>query len=498
MRLLPAVLAAAVLAGCAAGLRPPDAPAVADAVRPTPPSAASPATEPQGTVRVAQPSPVVRWWQQDPEDLGAGDLASLWSLPLYRVDPLGRPVPGLAEDVRVLGGEPWTVEVDLADGAWTDGRPVRAADVVATAEALSVERPAAWAAWVGATAVDDDTVQLSFDRPFAGWAGLLSGAPGVLPADLLEERGLEAWNDELPVTGGPFRLVQREPGVSMTFEAHPSSALGGPRLGRVEVLVVPGAETALGLLAADEVDVVTGHVLVDPSARIDDIADVELATTYGGTRVELAWPDGGGTVEQRSAIAGRFDPTPFVDGLLREIGRRPGGVVPAHAQVPRPGAGTASGTVSVQLPRTVEGVGLLARRLQADFEGSGVDASLVRLDPPEHLDPPVASAAHLRVVRVPPAPSVAALLADVGLDPTPGVAVDAAGSRPLDPMAWGVAPPDVFDPVVDLLAADPRVLAVAEVAVAHVWRPDAVTGIEPSGWPGLGLWNVDEWSVPEG
>lgn len=496
MRWLVAVLTLALATGCSTGLAAPDAPEVGGPVRASGEDVAQDVS-PTGSVTVAQPNPVGTWWQRSVEDLGAGDLAPLWSLPLYRTDPLGRAVPALARAARVVADEEgaWTVEVDLAAGTWSDGEPVTADDVVATAEALATARPEAWAAWTDATAADADTARLAFDRPFNGWKQLLSEAPGVLPAHVLAEEGLAAYDDALPVTGGWFTLAEHQPGVSARFSAHSGSPLGAPALATVEVLVVPGTDTALGLLADGTADMALGHVVIDPTRRRAEVDGLEGANPLGGTRFELVWPGGAGTVAQRVAVAARLDPAPFVDGLLREVGRRPGGLLPAHEPLPRPSLVDAEGSVAVQLPRTVEGLGLLARRLQADLEGAGAEVALVRLDPPEHLDPPVATDAHLRIVRVPPGRSMAALLASVGLDPAAGIAADAAGTSPLDPLGVGVVPGDELQPVIDLLAEDPRVLPVAEVAVAHWWHPERVSGVAPSAWPGIGFWNAGEWTA---
>lgn len=130
--------------------------------------------------------------------------------------------------------------------------------------------------------------------------------------------------------------------------------------------------------------------------------------------------------------------------------------------------------------------------------GETQDASLVRLDPPEHLAPPVEPDGRLRLVRVRPDRSLAELLTELGLDAAPGVAADAAGPGVLDPLARGVAPSGPLADVAQLLADDPRLLPVAEVAVTHVWDPERISGIEPSGWPGIGFWNVGEWSAPSG
>lgn len=492
------VTLALLAAGCTATLHAPAAPEVGTAVRggPSPGLDASPS----GSVTVAQPDPVDTWWHEVPEDVAAGDLAALWSLPLYRTDPLGRAVPALARAAHVVAEAPvWTVEVELAPGTWSDGEPVTAADVVATSEALADERPGQWAAWTSAEAVDDSTVRLHFDRPYAAWPALLSGAPGVLPAHVLAEQGLDAYADDLPVTGGWFQLTTRQPGRSAVFTAASGSPLGAPRLAEVEVLVVPSHDTALGLLDDGAVDAVLGHVVIDPEARRRDVAGSVGASVFGGTRFELVWsPGGDADAAVRAAAARRLDPRPFTAGLLREVGRLPGGVLPALQRMPAPDVSSAGGAVDVQYPRTVEGLGLLARRLQADLENAGVDASLVRLDPPEHLAPPVEPDGRLRLVRVRPDRSLAELLTELGLDAAPGVAADAAGLRALDPLARGVAPSGPLADVAQLLADDPRLLPVAEVAVTHVWDPERISGIEPSAWPGVGFWNVGEWSAPVG
>lgn len=488
---------AALVAGCASGLTAPPAPEVAGSARG---EAAAPADDPDpaGTVVAAYPDPVATWWQEDPDDLAAGDLAALWSLPLYRTDPDGRRVPALATAAReVAAGDRWSVEVDLAAGAWSDGRPVVAADVVATAEALAAVRPAEWGAWTGATALDEDTVRLDFDRVFAGWPALLSRPPGILPAHVLAADGLDAYADALPVTGGWFDLTEHEPGLRSAFVAAEASPLGRPGLAAIAVLVVPHHEDALGLLAGEEVDVVLGHVALDPTTRRDEVAGIEGGAAFGGTRFELAWdPDGGTDREARRAAASRLDPLPFVEGVLRDVGRSPGGVVPVLAGSDRPLVTRADGDAKVEVVRTVEGIGLLARRLQADLEAAGVATSLVRLDPPAHLERPLPVDGRLRVVRVDPSRSSAALLASVGLDPAAGLQADAEGLPAADPMGTRVTATGPHQEVERLLVEDPLVLPVAEVAVAHAWASDRVTGVTPSGWPGVGFWDAGAWRLP--
>ena len=94
-----------------------------------------------------------------------------------------------------------------------------------------------------------------------------------------------------------------------------------------------------------------------------------------------------------------------------------------------------------------------------------------------------------------PGQDLAQRLGAVGADVQPGVAADAAGPA-LDPLAGNEVPSGPGAEVAALLADDPRLLPVADVAVAHSWVPERVRGIEASGWPGVGLWNVGTWEVP--
>lgn len=501
LRRTVALLAVAATAACTPLPQAPPAPAVATAApeRTAPEDAPAAATDvaPRGDVTVAYPDPVGTWWGADGDDLAAIDLASLWALPLYRWDPLGRARPALATDVRVVESPAgWSVEVDLAAGEWSDGESVGADDVVATTTALQDVRPAAWSAFVGAVVVDESTVRLDFDRPYAAWPTLLSGVPGVLPAHVLEEQGIAAYADGLPVTGGWFRSEEWEPGLRSSFAAHGEGPLGPPAVASVEVVVVPGHDVALGLLDDGRADALVGHVALDPSRRRAAVEGVEGAVAFGGTRFELAWgPEGAGAAARRAAANG-LDPAPFVEGLLRDVGRSAGGVAPGTTGVAPAAGDEADGRVAIQVTRTVEGLGLLARRLQADLDDAGVAASLVRVDPPAHLREPLPVDARLRVVRLPPSGSLAGRLAAVGLDAEAGVAADATAPATLDPLDDAEVPTGPHAEVAALLADDPRLLPVADVAVTHAWVPDRVRGIEPSGWPGVGLWNVGRWEVP--
>ena len=507
------ISAGMLLSGC--GLTGvPAAPPVASVAAPSnllPDEVAEPADDvdvrpPTGALAVAYPEPQVTWWGRDADDVAASDLASLWMLPLYRTDPAGRLVPALAtaaaevvpgDGLTAPDGATWGVRIELAAGDWSDGMAVGAGDVIATAAALQAARPAAWTAFVAAVA-DDEDVLLWFDRPYHDWAWLLSVAPGVLPAHVLADGGLASFEAALPVTGGWFTLSGAEPELRAGFEAHEAGPLGAPGLASVDVFTVPDHDVALGLLAADRVAALVGYVALDPVTRALDVAGATSVAAFGGTRFELVWDtDGQLDVDDRRAVARQVESASLVDGLLRDVGRAPGGVRPGLAELLSPvpdGVSSAAGVL--QLPRTVEGLGLIARLLQAQAAREEVALELLRVDPPQHIERPVASDGRLRLARVSPGRSMAALLAEAGLPVASGVAADAAGTGDVDPVGPPVPGPEAWGVAQRELADSARMTVIAEVAAVHTWRPEAVDGLIPSGWPGVGLWNVGAWTVP--
>jgi len=453
---------------------------------------------PSGHVSVAVPAPPVHWWGREPRDVAARDLAALWSLPLLRVDELGRLRWGLAVAARELQTpDGWAVEVDLAAGEWSDRTPVTARDVVATAEALAAARPAEWIAFQGAEVLDDQTVRLDFDRPFARWWALLSDVPGVLPAHVLERDGLSAWDDAVPVSGGPFIQSSRQVDVASGWSAHVAGPLGPPRLGTLDVLVVPDVDVALGLLGDAQVDLVLGHVALDPVSRASELGDVAVGLPFGGSGIELVWePAGLGGSGLRRSAAAVLAPEPFVAAVLRDTGRNPSGPLPGTLPPPVPDGSIDSASARVAVDRTVESLGLLTRLVRRDLARAGLDVTFLRVAPPAHLLSAPEVDGSLLVRRRGPVPSASAALARAGLDPGPGVRADAAGREATSASGSGDPAPGAWQEVAGLLADAGASAPLADVAPVHVWDPARLTGVTPSAWPGLALWDVARWQVP--
>lgn len=478
-----------VLGGC--GVPAPQAPQPASAVSVRTPPPAPPVRTPAGTVTVAYPGEPAGYLDTRADDPAAADLQSLWGLSLFRTDPDGQLAPGLVEHWEVVGTDPWTVALRLRPGSWSDGSPVTSTDVVATVEALrDGDRAAELAPLRTVEANGPEEVRLAFDRPYARWYAILDGV-GVLPAERLADGGLGGYDEELPVTGGPYRLAAAERGLSYTFQAHADGPLGAPGLARVELLVVPRYETALGLVADGTVDVAMGYLALNPVERALRVDGVTAAAPIGGTWVGLTWrPDGplGGpdAAPRRRALGEAVDVSQLVEGLLGPAGEAatspvPGGHTPVAVIGDGPRASVGAPTVLV--PRWAEAPAFTARAVQRDLRAAGGGLELVSSPAPlfvtearERFD------GALRIVRSGPRPSLVAWLSDAEA----AHAADAA--VPGDP---------AFATALEAVEREALVRPLYRVGTAHVWT-DRVAGLRPSAWPGLAFWDVGTWTVSDG
>jgi ABC-type transport system substrate-binding protein len=477
-----------LLAACTAPpLAAPTPEAPATAVLP----AASPSAtrEPTGTVTVAYPSEPASLLDGSGSDVAAQDLEALWGLPLLRVDGSGQLRRGLVSDWEVLGGDDgrWRLALRLRPGAWTNGSAVDAADVVATLERRRSEAPGAFGVLVDVTATADDRVVLTFDRPYAAWSDLLVEVGSVLPGEVVAA-GPTAFAETVPVSGGWFRLVDREPGLRLVFEAHPDGPLGPPALARVVVLFTPFFETALGLLDQDEVQLLVGYLSLNGVGRAMDVDGAAAAAPVGGTTVALQFRPGGpyggdDTAARRRGIAQAVDVSELVEGMLGPEGARAGTPWPGvtRPRAPSEGEVEPGRGVEVLFPEGSEVLAFTGRAVQRDLTARDMTVDLVGEPAPrfvEVLDDERDVA--LTVRRTTPRPTLAPWLAD------PEVA-----------RAAGAAPTGSADAerALTAVAEEARVAPLFHPGVLHAWTD--VSGVRPSAWRGAGFWNAGEWARSE-
>ena len=481
----PVVLGLLVAACMPAPLAVPDGP-TPDTVALSP--VESEGAAPTGAVTVAVPAPPSTFLPTVGLEPAAGDLAAIWGLPLFRVGPDGRLRRGLVADWNVRGptADGWVVVLRLRPGRWSDGSPVEARDVVATVRHRVRADPDRFAAVARIGAPAADRVRLVLTHPHAGWSDLLLEIGPILPAEVAANAE-NTFDDDVPVSGGPFRLVSHDPGRRMVFQAHPRSPLGPPRLARLVVLFVPSFETALGLLDDRRVDVIAGHLALNPVARSRELEGVRAAAPIGGTTVAVAFRDGGGLggtarAAARRGIVDALDVAELVEGLLGPIGavaRSPWPAVPAPASVPH-GAVPAGTTMTLVHPQEGEALGYAVRALQRDLRQRDVTVELVPVPRPEFTA--VARREHdasLQVRRTGPRPTLVPWVEE------PVVARHAAAALP------GTAA--TRDGLAAVATAS-RLAPLFRIGVTHAWRD--VEGVRPSSWLGAGFWNVGEWHRP--
>lgn len=158
---------------------------------------------------------------------------------LMRLDDSGRPVPDLAE--RVEQPDPTTYVFTLRPGLlFHDGRPLVAADVVATFQSLSdpsLRSPLAvkFSGIDTLEALDERRVRVRLRAPFAPFLGDMT--MGIVPARAQASPGQASFGHH-PIGAGPFRFVSWDDNDRILLEANPRYYGGVPALGHLLIRVV--------------------------------------------------------------------------------------------------------------------------------------------------------------------------------------------------------------------------------------------------------------------
>jgi ABC-type transport system substrate-binding protein len=202
--------------------------------------------------------------------------SSSWNVARAIFDPLvmagedGAFHPWLAESLTPSAdGTTWTITV-RSGIQFHDGTPVDAAAVVANLEAMKASplTTFGFTPIVAIRAVDDDTVELSLDRPWFSLPGLFAGQGGIIVAPAQ----LESGDNQHPIGSGPFTFGEWTKGDQLVVRKSPTywrTDSDGRQL--------------------PYLDQVTFRVIPDPASR-------EIAVTSGD--VDLAHFNEAGTTSQ--------------------------------------------------------------------------------------------------------------------------------------------------------------------------------------------------------
>jgi peptide/nickel transport system substrate-binding protein len=264
-------------------------------------------------------------------------------------DTQGDPQPMLATEWTPIDDMTW--EFTLRDGVtFHDGSAFDANDVKASIELASGKqlRPAADGAevpsvvagdWVptAVEVVDDLTVRLVSDQPFAGLFAQLGATPIVSSDDVGEDfSGLAS----APNGTGAFRLVENEVDRKV-MEANPDHWRGAPQIGQLVWEFIQDPETRLNALLADQADVID-RVPPQHLQTIEDADGVSLTSTTGIESVNLfvrpgrlpIWDE---NPSFRKAVMQSIDREGLVNGLVQGSSAVATSFIPTETQGQVPG-----------------------------------------------------------------------------------------------------------------------------------------------------------------
>jgi ABC-type oligopeptide transport system substrate-binding subunit len=155
--------------------------------------------------------------------------------------------PSLAAALPSISGDRLTWTVTLRRARWSDGRPITADDVVYTVETemdptLDTRAEFDWSPLKSVERVDGSTVRFHLNRPDAAFLGDRLLAP-IVPKHALQGVALASMSTAIfstqpSVSGGPFRLRLRQPGVSLGMSPNGNYFGAKPYLDTLSMLVL--------------------------------------------------------------------------------------------------------------------------------------------------------------------------------------------------------------------------------------------------------------------
>jgi len=250
----------------------------------------------------------------DPDSLNPL-YASVWTaelafemylLPLWNIDKEGQYHMELAEELpnaenKGLSEDGLTITIKLNPKAkWSDGQPVTAQDAVFTYEmtmndANTVYSRYPWDTYVeSVTAVDEHTLQIKLNQPYADWStSLFTGMSRVLPEHVLKavfekDGSLDnaEWN-RLPTVGdGPFLLTEYETASHLIFVANPDYWRGRPKLDEIHFRLIEDRAAQLATLASGDADI-GSYIVGSEIPQISKMGNIQIDSADNGYQVVL-------------------------------------------------------------------------------------------------------------------------------------------------------------------------------------------------------------------
>jgi peptide/nickel transport system substrate-binding protein len=226
------------------------------------PPASAQAQGPAGVLRLSIIGDVTLNPFTQPQQLPTSQVMKVVFSTLTRYKPGDlQPAPDLATSWRALdGGKTW--EFKLRRGVkWHDGKPFSAADVKFTLDNVADTKVKALfrnslKGMQRVDVVDDATVRVVFDQPYASFPIVAAWNIAIAPKHLLEGKDLNDLADfaQKPVGTGPFRMKEAVKGSHIAIEANPDYFDGPPKLKTIVYKVIPDINTVVAQLRTGELD----------------------------------------------------------------------------------------------------------------------------------------------------------------------------------------------------------------------------------------------------
>jgi peptide/nickel transport system substrate-binding protein len=223
---------------------------------------------------------------------GVREIEQMVNAGLTNLDSQGELRPQLAEAVPTLENRLWKLLPDgkmettwrLKPGIeWHDGTPMTAEDFLFTAtvardRSLPMSQGLAWQYVEDVSALDPQTIQVTWKSTFVDADKLFTGTSGLrplpLPRHLLEPAYLEdranfaasPYFSTQYVGAGPYRLRDWVLGSHLVLEANDRFLLGRPKIDQVQVRFILDTNTMVANLLAGEVHITLGRGLTPEQA----------------------------------------------------------------------------------------------------------------------------------------------------------------------------------------------------------------------------------------
>lgn len=237
------------------------APAAAPTTAPAQAPAAAPAAKKGGVLRVAISADITNTGLILTKPAQWVYQTMFSTLTVYDVATL-EVKPELAESWSVTpDGKAWTFTL-RKDVKWHDGKPLTAADVKFTYEAVMNPKINAgfhrgnFANVETITTEGDYVIKFNMKAPEGDMPALLGDYLHILPKHLLENADLNQPADFLakPVGSGPFKFKEQVRGERYVVEANPDYFKGRPSLDQIIFKILPDANTQVAQFKSGDLD----------------------------------------------------------------------------------------------------------------------------------------------------------------------------------------------------------------------------------------------------